>query len=203
MKLIIVRHGYTDDLRQGIVQGHRPIPLNRRGQRQAKLLAQALKKLKVNHIYSSDIVRAKQTAEAIAVYHEHLTVTYLPVLREKDAGIFAGQSHRYTKRVLKKKYYSYSHRPRGGESWSDVSERAVRSLRLFRRRHPRGTVLVVSHGGWISALLTYIFHGQKNKFHPEYHHHNTGVSIVRWVKQKPVLVQLNDTGHLGRLRRSH
>lgn len=203
MRLILVRHGHTDDLKNDIVQGHRPIPLNRRGKFQARLVAKALTKLKIHRIYSSDLVRAKQTTEYIVAHQPKLLVTYLPLLREKSGGVFEGKSHAQTKKILKKHYHSHWHRPSKGESWHDVFLRAIQSVQYLRRKHPRSTVLIVSHGGFLRLLLTYVFHGRKVSWHPEYHHHNTGVTMVTWRKGKPTMVTLNDTRHLKRRKRTH
>jgi broad specificity phosphatase PhoE len=203
MRLILVRHGHTDDLKHKIMQSDRPTPLNRRGREQAKLVAKALKKLKINRFYSSDIVRAKQTAEYIAKYQPDLEINYSPLVREKSAGIYAGWTHEQIIHKLKKNYFSHWHRPTKGESWHDVFLRGMRALRYFQKRHPRSTILIVSHGGFIRLLLTHIFHGRNPKFRPEYHHDNTGVTIIEWRNKKPKIVQLNDISHLKKSLHSH
>lgn len=197
MRLILVRHGYTDDLKNNIVQGHRPTPLNRQGVHQAKRVAEYLRRYKIHRIYTSDSRRASQTAAYIVRHHPHLELTAWPLLREKAGGVFEGRSMTYARRRLRRNFHSYRHRPPGGESWSDLFRRGVKTIQRFRRLHPRRTVLIVSHGGMIRSMLTYIFHGRSGKFHPEYHHDNTGVTVVAWRKNRPRVVVLNDTRHLS------
>ena len=66
MKLILVRHGETEWVRQGKYQGSTDIPLNRRGVLQARAVARALKKERPIVVYSSQLARAYETASLIA-----------------------------------------------------------------------------------------------------------------------------------------
>lgn len=65
--LYIVRHGQTDWNVRKIIQGHSDIPLNTEGQEQARVLAESLKNVHFDKIISSDLVRAKRTAEIVAL----------------------------------------------------------------------------------------------------------------------------------------
>ena len=85
-----VRHGQTDYNQKGLVQGHAQIPLNETGQKQAYDLAQKLSSLHFDHCYSSDLIRAKHTAEILTKDH-FLTVIEDTRLRERDIGINAGK----------------------------------------------------------------------------------------------------------------
>ena len=66
MKLIITRHGETEENKAGIIQGHLPGHLSEAGIEQAKKVAFRLKDEKINFIYSSDLDRAADTAKEIA-----------------------------------------------------------------------------------------------------------------------------------------
>lgn len=90
MKLIITRHGETEENRAGILQGHLPGTLTDKGITQAKKLAQRLKDEKIDHIYSSDLARAADTAELIAEYHPNTPLDMIEELRERDAGELEG-----------------------------------------------------------------------------------------------------------------
>ncbi len=65
MKLYIVRHGETDHNINKIIQGHLNTPLNSNGIIQAQKIANRLKDINFDIIYSSDLSRAKTTAEEI------------------------------------------------------------------------------------------------------------------------------------------
>src|SRR5499425_3638509 len=64
--VILVRHGQTDENINGRISGQGPVPINARGQEQARLAAEVLAPLGITHIFSSPLVRARQTAEFLA-----------------------------------------------------------------------------------------------------------------------------------------
>ena len=66
MKLILVRHGETEWNMQQRFQGHLDIPLNSKGQWQARQAARALADQSIDHLFSSDLLRAQATARSIA-----------------------------------------------------------------------------------------------------------------------------------------
>ncbi|MBI3572756.1 MAG: histidine phosphatase family protein [Candidatus Kerfeldbacteria bacterium] len=197
MRLILVRHGHTDDLKYNIAQGHRMTPLNRRGKIQAGKVGRALAKIKIDVIYSSDLTRAVETMQAIAKYHPTVMIQLDPALREKGHGMYEGRPFQVLERArMRHKQHGYRWRPRRGESFHDLFTRTKQWYRVFHRQHARGTIVVVSHGGFIRFLLTHIFHGPRYKVVPEYKHDNTGISVVEFRAGRPKLIKLNDTKHL-------
>ena len=64
--MVVVRHGETEWNADGRIQGHQPVPLNARGRKQAVLLGSRLAFEQVETIYSSDLLRTMETAQAIA-----------------------------------------------------------------------------------------------------------------------------------------
>jgi len=90
MKIFTVRHGETDWNAQRRLQGHSDIPLNEMGLQQAENLGLRLAKEKIDIIYSSDLLRAANTARAIASHHNAEVVTSSR-LREKSFGIYEGR----------------------------------------------------------------------------------------------------------------
>ena len=70
MRIILVRHGETEDNKKRIIQGHLPGKLSDKGIEQARKVANRLKNEKVDYIFSSDLDRAKSTAEEIAKFHQ-------------------------------------------------------------------------------------------------------------------------------------
>ncbi len=88
-KWLIVRHGETEWNAQGRIQGHTDVGLSEQGQQQARLVAQRLAGETIDLAYSSDLSRAKETAEIILDGREvpfHTT----PRLRERYYGVFEG-----------------------------------------------------------------------------------------------------------------
>lgn len=150
-----VRHGETEWNRTKRAQGQADIPLNTEGHRQAAHAAAALAHLDVDAVYSSDLVRALETARPIAEAHG-LEVATDPDLREVDQGEWEG----LTVDEIKQRWPElwgparhYSARP-GGEAPQEVRDRATRALKRIVAGHEGQTIVLVSHGGtirWVSA----------------------------------------------------
>ena len=93
MEILLIRHGETDWNRARRMQGHIDIPLNNEGLRQAKALGAALASEKLDAIYTSDLQRAKLTAQAVAdIYQMPLIID--EQLRERCYGVFEGLKYR-------------------------------------------------------------------------------------------------------------
>src|SRR5215472_1133491 len=141
--LLLVRHGETDWNAGGRLQGHTDRPLSDFGRRQAQRLAEELEDERLEAIYSSDLSRARETAE-IAGKRLGLTVELDPDLREKDWGTWEGLTAVERDRV-----------EFVGESTEEHQERILRALQRIAERHPDGgRVLVVTHGGSMRRVQT-------------------------------------------------
>jgi broad specificity phosphatase PhoE len=92
MRLILVRHGATDWNQQRRVQGLSNLGLNETGIKQAEALAQSLKDVKVDAIYTSPLRRAQETARAISRFHQVEVVT-IDGLKELDVGEVDGLTY--------------------------------------------------------------------------------------------------------------
>lgn len=141
--LLLVRHGETDWNADGRLQGHTDRPLNDYGRRQAQQLGEELDGEELEAIYSSDLARARETAEIVG---ERLGLPTVldPDLREKDWGTWEGLTAVERDRV-----------EFVGESTESHQERMLRALRRISERHPGdGHVLVVTHGGSMRRVQT-------------------------------------------------
>jgi len=156
-ELWLVRHGLTDWNLEGRYQGQSDAPLNETGMAQARQLAEKLAGVRFEALYSSDLQRARQTADILA-NHLGLKVRLDHRLREICQGEWEGQlvgdiMSRYAAEVEKRRADPYGARPPGGESVSEVAARVWAAVDDICQRHPAGKVLVVSHG---LALATFI-----------------------------------------------
>jgi probable phosphoglycerate mutase len=133
--LLLVRHGETDWNAEGRLQGHTDRPLNERGRRQAKELADRLAGEGADAIYASDLARAKETAEVVGG-RLGLPVVIDADLREKNWGTWEGLTG--DERV---------HVEYVGESTEEHRDRVMRAIRRIVERHPEQRVVVVTHGG--------------------------------------------------------
>src|SRR6266567_1889681 len=140
--LLLVRHGETDWNAEGRLQGQTDRPLSDYGRRQAHQLAEELDGEELEAIYSSDLARARETAE-IAGRKLGLPTVLDPDLREKDWGTWEGLTAAERDRV-----------EFVGESTEAHQERILHALRRIAERHPDGRVLVVTHGGSMRRVQT-------------------------------------------------
>lgn len=156
--MLLIRHGVTDYNREGRIQGQLDVPLSNEGRRQVRELAGRLQPGEIQAIYSSDLRRAKETAEIIARAINTKIEEYRPDLREICFGHWQG----YTMAEVAKLYpeelaiwradRTYS-APHGGESFAQLAERGWRAAQEIAVSHPGQTVAVVAHGGLIKGIL--------------------------------------------------
>lgn len=149
-RIYLVRHGQTDWNVEGRWQGHADVPLNATGMEQAREIARQLASEQLEAIYSSDLQRARQTAEALSKR------TGLPVrldarLREIHQGEWQGLlateiEARYEEAFQRRRNDPYNIAPPGGETVEQVRQRVVQAFEEIIARHPRQHVAVVSHG---------------------------------------------------------
>lgn len=150
--LLLARHGETDWNRDGRFQGHADPPLNDLGRRQAHALAELLAHEHLEAIYSSDLLRAQETAQIVAM-QRGMDVILDPQLRERDVGEWSG----LTRAEIDERFPSQIQAWREGrvvvgETREALSGRVLEAARRISAAHPEGVVLVVSHGGALRML---------------------------------------------------
>lgn len=156
-KFCLVRHGQTDWNLEGRYQGQSDIGLNAAGFLQAQSLAQRLADQHFDAIYSSDLARARETAQVIADL-QHLSVQIEPRLREINQGEWEGVlvsdiKVRYTELWQKRKEDPANVRPPGGESVGELRTRVITAIDEIAGHYPNGYILIVSHGLALATLL--------------------------------------------------
>lgn len=149
--ILLIRHGETDWNAQGRIQGHLQVPLNARGLRQADALARRLAGSPFAAVHTSDLVRARQTAEAVADVCG-LSVQVDERLREWDLGILAGMNISAAAQEQPDTFRIYRERivdlpiP-GGESIRQRFARVTECIEEIADVYSGQTLVVVSHGG--------------------------------------------------------
>lgn len=157
-----VRHGQTDWNVEGRWQGHADVPLNQVGLAQAEQIARQLKDEGLQAIYTSDLTRARQTAEALG-RATGLAVQVEPRLREIHQGEWQGLQvgeieARYGDTFRRRRDDPYSAAPPGGETVEQVRRRVTAALLDIAVQHPQERVAIVSHG-FALALAQVHFEG--------------------------------------------
>jgi probable phosphoglycerate mutase len=155
--IIAVRHGETEWNKIAKQQWHLDSCLTELGIRQAQAMANGLKKLAIDHFYSSDLGRALQTASIIS---ETINKKYVPDsrLRERNLGILQGLtkiefSEKYPEDS--KKFYGNNpdYRIPGGESEHDRYMRCVSCIEELSKKYSGKKILIVAHGGVLASFL--------------------------------------------------
>lgn len=136
VKLLLTRHGETEDNAAHIMQGQTPGKLNEKGWEQARELAERLRQMPIDVFVASDLKRAVDTCRVIAEPH-HKEVVTTPLLRERDWGSFTG---RYIPDLQDAEW------PDDIETLERLLARAQNFLTWLRVTYPGKTVLAVGHG---------------------------------------------------------
>lgn len=201
--LVWVRHGEADSNRDGRFGGHSPAPLTERGVRQARATARALVALRPTAIVSSDLARARQTAEPIADACR-LPLALDPDLRERSLGILDGLSFAEAQERhpdLWARLRDPEMVPERGEPHDAVFARVSGAIDRVVAAHRGGTVVVVSHG----LALYHAFCHVCGLGSPRAGHQvfvlvdNCSVSRIEQRQDKWRIVTLNETAHLADL----
>ncbi|HEX9178837.1 MAG TPA: histidine phosphatase family protein [Burkholderiales bacterium] len=155
-ELILVRHGETTWNREGRLQGHTDIPLSETGFVQADELAARLAGEAFDALYSSDLMRARQTAERVARRTGHPIVVDSR-LRERNLGVLQSFTRDESARVHPEVYERYRRGEAGyvipgGESASQFFARVIGALTAIAAGLAGRRAVIVSHGGVLDAL---------------------------------------------------
>ena len=166
-RVLLLRHAET--AAPGQFHGaESDIGLGPRGFEQARAAAPAIASHRPSTIYSSAMLRARQTAEAIAQACG-LGVVAIPELHERRMGALSGMPmaqgwDAYTAAMTAWKLGDLDAAHEGGESFSQIRARVVPALEALARRHPGETVVVVAHGVVIRVLLSCCLDGGPARF---------------------------------------
>jgi len=150
-RLLLARHGQSEWNAEGRWQGHADPGLSDLGRRQARAAADAIGM--VDAIVASDLQRALETAEIIAEVLGVGPVEIEPLFKERDVGEWSG----LTRVEIEERWPGWiddpaQRRPDGWESDEQLLDRALQAIAGMAVRYPGADVLVVTHGGLISAL---------------------------------------------------
>ncbi len=162
--LILVRHGLTNWNQEGRWHGLTDIPLNEEGKAQARQAAQAIKDLKIDTAYTSELSRTKQTYQEICnSLSLSCPIVHDKALNERDYGMFTGKNKWDVEASLGEKEFQKMRRDfnapiPGGESLKDVYGRVVPFYQdqIMKDLKMGKNVLVVSSGNTLRALIKYI-----------------------------------------------
>lgn len=198
-RIIAIRHGETAWNAIARLQGHRDIPLNALGRWQAEQAAQALVDEPVAQIYSSDLQRAYQTAQAVAA------ATGAPLasdagLRERSFGIYEGRSFEEMEAeqpdvALRWRQRDPGFTPEGGESLLTLRDRVATTVERLAARHAGEQIVLTAHGGVLDMLYR-LATRQEVQAPRTWELGNAAINRLLWTHQGLSLVGWADSRHL-------
>ncbi len=155
-RLCLIRHGETQWNATQRIQGQRDVELNALGKAQARAMAEYLAHYPFDALYSSDLVRTRQTA---AVLSDQLTqpVILQSELRERHLGVFQGLTREQARQQYPELYSQHQQRTLdnsliSGESLRHFNQRIIHALQHMIQQHPEQTLAVITHGGVLDCI---------------------------------------------------
>lgn len=197
MHVWLIRHGESEWNASGQIQGHSQVGLSQLGHLQAQHLALSLQSAGIQRIVSSDLQRARQTAEYLG-QETGIDVEPTEILRERNMGVYEGgpveayrtDLHQHRERYGLESGYDIP----SGESHEKILERATKVKNLLDGRN----TALVSHGGFLS-LLTTILLNEPFARSVQYQLKNTSYHLLEFNEGEFTLKRAHVMDHLGAL----
>lgn len=201
--ILLIRHGETAWNAERRLQGHLDIALNREGERQASLLAAALADEPIDAIVASDLLRARQTAQAVAGAHA-LPLQIDRQLRERCYGGFEGLLYSEIAQRFPLEFAAWQARdvdaalPPGanrGETFRQFYSRVTIALQRWADAHPGKTLALVAHGGVLECAYRAAL-GLPLETPRDFRIHNASINRFTLGQGGLELESWGETGHL-------
>lgn len=203
VRLLLVRHGETDHNRRLRALGRADIPLNETGRRQAHCLSEALSSAPLAAVYSSPLVRTRETASRIAAVHD-LDVQVDAGLIEMDIGEVEGLTFPEIRERFPALAENWGGKDGpifqmpGGERLIDVQTRAINTIDTLAARHSDQTICTVTHNFVILSFLASVLRIELADFR-RLRHAVAAIAEIEVHPGRSRVVRLNDTCHLDGL----
>jgi broad specificity phosphatase PhoE len=202
-EILLLRHGQSEGNQHGRFGGHGPTPLTALGHAQAAATARTLAAEGLSAIYSSDLIRAVDTARPIAEA-TGLTIQQTAGLRERSVGVFTGLTFSEAEARYPEAFAALMRResnvcPPEGETHGQASLRALAVLDKAVARFPQGRTLLVSHALTLYLVLLHVL-GIEHATHAHKLFIRTDNCALHRLRRTPeglwTVMALNDKSHL-------
>jgi len=200
LRLIFIRHGASTWNDERRIQGQLDPPLSDSGREQAERLAQRFRDVPVDAFYSSDLLRARATADALGAVLGRSPEVW-PELREVALGEWEGKTRDEIVATHPERWRRWIEQPSwdvvpGGEGTDAFEARGGAVIERVVRRHVSGRVLIVTHGGVIQVALLRVVGRSSNGLFP-FTIENTSLTVLQGSPDRLVVGRVNDTCHLN------
>jgi alpha-ribazole phosphatase len=194
MNLYLIRHGEIRDASHGRLIGHTDVPLSAHGLEQAQALAHRLGSDRLSAIYSSDLQRARTTAEMIAKQNG-LTVKENPNWREIGVGQWEGLTmkrvHDENPELVKQLFADpSSFQYPGGESFANFTARIQSALEDLLSQHAGDRIALVTHGGVCRMIIANVLGVPPSNWLRLAQDYGC-LNVIEWYDGNPMLRLLN------------
>jgi len=202
-EIYVIRHVEAEGNLYRMMQGKWDGGVTAHGRRQRDALSLRFKDIKVDHVYSSPLFRARFTASAITRFHE-LPIINEPRVSEIDSGPWEAVPFGNLIRDYGIQFENFLRSPEdfkveGTETFFDVQKRAVEAFYEIAQRHEGETVVITSHGVAIRCALTGLLGKRINDTEEIPIFSNTGVAKLIYEKGSFRAEYINDVSHLEAL----
>ena len=200
-RIYMLRHGQSEGNNTGIIQGRKDTSLTDLGIEQAKLVAERLKDIDIDKIYTSELSRAKDTADIIGKA-KNIEVEVIPEFYELSFGLWEGVDFQIVKTKYKEDFELWKKSPHlfkkeGFEGLQAAKERMLRGLDKVREKDNHENILIVSHGSSLKSLLIGLL-DLDNSIYKHLVMANTGLSLIEFGDYNNIIRFYNDYSHLNK-----
>ncbi len=202
MEIYLIRHGESTWNSENKIQGHSDVPLSTIGLQQIELLAKSIAKDKFNYLYSSELIRARQTAEKISKLID------VPISLHRDlAEISLGEWEGKTPEEVNKEYEN------GYDKWRKNPSKTIipkaETIPAFKKRTKKvfekliknhkedDNILVITHGGLITSIISYVLKVNFDRLITRLPILNTSITRIAKYDGKMYIYGINDVSHLN------
>lgn len=198
-KIYLTRHGETQWNTLRKMQGHMDSPLTDLGRQQAAWLADRLKDVSIDHIYSSPSGRAMETAELINA-HKGLDIRTSDQFKEIYLGSWEGLTQPEIEAFDAERYQHFWYEPESfvpsnGESFEDVIERTSAAMERLAEKHQGESLLIVAHAVVLKALIAYVEKKEIKDFWKGPFMNSTCLNCFEKTESGWQVTMLGDTSH--------
>ncbi|MGI6778620.1 MAG: histidine phosphatase family protein [Acetivibrionales bacterium] len=201
-RLIFIRHAEAEGNYKRIFHGWTDSEITERGHIQAKKVAERLKNVDIDVIYSSSLKRTLQTAEYIAA-EKGLAIIRTDKLKEINGGDWEGEEWSILPEKWPYEYDTWENKPHihkmpNGESIEEMQKRVVKEVKYIVSNNKGKNICIVTHGTAIKALMCYFYRCELEKMLTIPWYDNTAVTIVDYEDDEFKILLEGDASHLGK-----
>ena len=196
--IILIRHGQTEFNKKNIFRGHIDVPLDNSGKIQAESNGKLLKEMDFDTIYTSPLIRAKQTSEIINKYQsKNVSIIVDYGFMDLNYGTWEGKTEEEIKALFPELYFEWKTNPYktkipGGESLNNAEKRSWLSLKKIISKNKNQIICIITHRVICKLLICKILGISKSGFW-KIKQDTACINIIESRQKKLLIIKLNLT----------